>query len=50
MVLGLLGFVSGMAGGILTLKRRMFYLAMGGIAFMILGGVAFFELFYQPTA
>lgn len=36
---GLLGFASGLAGGILTLKRRMFYPAMIGMALLIPEGV-----------
>jgi hypothetical protein len=38
-IFGVLGFASGMAGGILTLKRRMFYLAMVGIALMLPEGL-----------
>jgi len=41
----LLGFVFGLAGGILTLKRKMFNRAMAGIALMIPAGVAWLLTF-----
>jgi len=38
-IFGLIGFAFGLIGGILTLKRRMFYLAIIGVALLIPEGV-----------